>query len=154
LQLIGIGEIEGTPILSVNEAEGSATLETIAEAMARLDGHRDYQPLLQMNLGAGLLNFIELVKHERIEHSSINSPQLSAIAGVGPGAIHQWFEKEILVPDGLCSTRRERRVSFTTAFACGTCGALHRHRVGIAAMVAVANLIRRVGLPKREKVTA
>jgi hypothetical protein len=107
-----------------------------------------------MNLGAALLNFIEQVKLDGIEHSSFNAPDLSRLAGVGPGAIHQWFEKKILVPDGLCSTRRERRVSFTTAFACGTCGALHRHRVGIAAMVEVANVIRRVGLPKREKVTA
>jgi len=152
-QLIGLGEIEGTPILSVDTTTGIAILETIGEATARLGGHPadSYQPLLQMNVGAALLNFIAQTTQEGIEHSSFNTPQLTRIVGVGYVTIHVWFREKILVADGLCSTQRERRVSFTTAFAAGACGALRRYGVGIDAMRATANLIRRVGLPKQQR---
>jgi hypothetical protein len=142
----------GSPVLSVDDELGIATLETIDEAKERyFDCYRSCRPLVQMGLSVKLEQFIALVHEEGITDSSFSTPDLGKIAGVSPVCIHYWWEDKILVPDGLRSTRKERRASFSTAFATSICGTIRKAGVGVAGMRAVANLIRKVGLPQPER---
>jgi hypothetical protein len=110
-----------------------------------------------MGMPVPLKKFVMLCAKDGIQRSSFTTNQLAKIAGQEYTVIHSWFEARILIADGEDNKPRERRSSFSTAFAAGVCGALRRQGVSLAALKATADLIRAVGKPQivvDERVTA
>ncbi len=135
-----------TPILCADGLGQRATLVTLDDAAAKhLVGSQ--QPIVCMGMPVALFKFKRLVANEGIT-TSFTANQLAAICGAGYMLINSWFEAGILVPDGEGSHPRERRSSFTTAFACGVCGALRRQGVMLPTLKRVADLLRSIGKPQ------
>jgi hypothetical protein len=143
------------PILCVDGQGGGerAVLVTsdVATAKYLLCAQR---PVVALGMPVTLHKFQRLVANEGITSSSFTTHQLATIAGQDYAVIHSWFEAGILVPDGDNSTKKERRSSFSTAFACGVAGALRRQGLSLAALRRAADLIRIIGKPEAAGVTA
>jgi hypothetical protein len=134
-----------TPYLVADAATGNVTLAT--RELAILNASRPkgdfFQSCLVVDIGRALRNFAKLIGRT---DQTFDLHELTAIAGAPYTTIDSWINAGVLTCDGHRSTKRDRRVSWRTAFICGMVGNMRRQGLPINTIRRAADTIRAIGV--------